>query len=199
MNFMTADVEIKVDDSRLTTQLAKVKSAVTRTVTKIKRSFSKMASHFKAVWGKMVRYDKWGGLALPGAFVIVTRAAMKQEDVIKRLEITLKATAHAAGLTRNELLKQAAALQQVTRFGDETITAMQTMLLTFKNIKGDEFKRATEAALDMAVAEAAVSGRAVDLTAVSIRLGKALNDPILGLTALARVGVDFTDTQKGLI
>ena len=51
----------------------------------------------------------------------------------------------------------------------------------------------------MATAEAAVSGRALDLTATSIRLGKALNDPILGITALSRVGVQFTENQKSMI
>jgi len=199
MNFMTADVEIKVDDSKLTSQLAKAKGAVTKTVVKIKNSFTKMGAHFKAVFSKMVRIAKWGAVGIAAALTLVIRAAMKQEDAINRLEITLKATGHAAGFTAKQLLQQAAALQQVTRFGDESITALQTMLLTFKSIKGDEFKRATEAALDMAVAEASVSGRAVDLTATSIRLGKALNDPILGLTALSRVGVQFTETQKSMI
>ena len=199
MNFLSAFVDIKVDSSKLPEQLAKANKAVTKMVNRIKKSFSRMGAHFKAVFTKMVRYAKWGSLAIAGAFALVIRAAMKQQDVAKRLEITLKATGHAAGFTKKQLLEQASALQKVTRFGDETITAMQTMLLTFKNIKGDEFVRATEAALDMAVAEASVSGRAVDLTAVSIRLGKALNDPILGLTALARVGVDFTEVQKSMI
>lgn len=199
MNFLSAFVDIKVDDSKLKTQLAKARSAVTKTVDKIKASFRKMGATFKAVFSKMVKYAKWGSLAIAGAFALVTRNAMKQEDAINRLNITLKATGHAAGFSSKQLLEQAASLQKVTRFGDETVIAMQTMLLTFKNIKGDEFKRATEAALDMATAEASVSGRAVDLTAVSIRLGKALNDPILGLTALARVGVDFTETQKSMI
>jgi phage-related minor tail protein len=199
MNFMTAEVEIKVDDRGLPAQLAKAKQAVTRTVAKIENSFHKMAASFRVAFSKMVRYAKWGSLAIAGAFALVTKRAMKQEDVIKRLEITLKATGHAAGFTRDQLLEQATALQSVTRFGDDTITAMQTMLLTFKQIKGDEFKRATEAALDMATAEAAVSGRAIDLTSTSIRLGKALNDPILGLTALSRVGVQFTEKQKGMI
>ena len=199
MNFLTATVDVKVDDSRLAQQLARAKSLTLKMVRSIKASFKSMGASFKAVFAKMVRYAKWGSLAIAGALFFVTRAAMEQQDVIKRLEITLKATGNAAGFTARQLLKQAAALQKVTRFGDETITAMQTMLLTFKNIRGDEFKRATEAALDMATAEASVSGRAVDLTAVSIRLGKALNDPILGLTALARVGVDFTETQKSMI
>lgn len=199
MNFLRADVEIKVDDSKLDSQLAKAKKAVVKTVDRIKNSFKKMGISFKNVFSRMVKTAKWAALAIAGAFVLVTRRAMKQEDAINRLNITLKATGHAAGFSAKQLLEHAASLQKVTRFGDETITAMQTMLLTFKNIKGDEFKRATEAALDMATAEAAVSGRSVDLTATSIRLGKALNDPILGITALSRVGVQFTESQKAMI
>lgn len=199
MNFLTASVDIKVDDSKLSSQLADAKSAVTKTVDKIKSSFGKMATSFKAAFDKMVHYAKIGALAIAGAFILAVRSAMKQQDAIERLNITLKATGYAAGFTKTQLLEQATALQKVTRFGDETITAMQTMLLTFKNIKGDEFKRATEAALDMATAEAAVSGRAVDLTATSIRLGRALNDPLVGMSALSRVGVQFTEQQKSLI
>ena len=99
MKFLTASVEIKVDDSRLKTQLAKVKSAVTRTVEKIKASFRKMGASFKAVFSKMARVAKWGSLAIAGAFFFITKAAMKQEDVIERLNITLKATGNAAGFT----------------------------------------------------------------------------------------------------
>lgn len=199
MNFLTAEVEVKVDDSKLESQLAKARNAVTKTVDRIKISFRKMGASFKKVFDTMVRTAKWAALAIAGVFTIVTRRAMKQEDAINRLNITLKATGFVAGFSARQLLEHAASLQKVTRFGDETITAMQTMLLTFKNIKGDEFKKATEAALDMATAEAAVSGRAIDLTATSIRLGKALNDPILGISALSRVGVQFTETQKSMI
>jgi len=196
MNFLTAFVKIVLDDKALPRQLARAKAAVTRTVSAIKATFSKMAASFKAAFSKMVRYAKWGGLAITGALILATRAAMKQQDVIARLETTLKATGYAAELTKEELLDMASKLQSLTKFGDETITAMQTMLLTFKQIKGDQFERATMAALDMATAEAAVSGRSVDLSAAVIRLGKALNDPILGVTALRRVGVQLTEQQE---
>jgi hypothetical protein len=49
----------------------------------------------------------------------------------------------------------------------------------------------------MAVAMAGGNtGGNVDLKSSSILVGKALNDPIKGLTALTRVGVSFTDQQK---
>jgi TP901 family phage tail tape measure protein len=59
MNFLTASVDIKVDDSKLSSQLAKAKRAVTKTVDKIKGSFSRMATSFKAAFDKMVHYAKW--------------------------------------------------------------------------------------------------------------------------------------------
>ncbi len=199
MNFFTADIELKVDPAKIKAQLDKARSLVTRTVDKMAKSFKRMSAAFKGAFDKMVRVAKVGALALAGAFLLVTRAAMKQEDAEKRLAITLKATQHAAGLTKRELLEQAAALQKVTRFGDESIIALQTMLLTFKSIKGDVFQRATEATLDMATGMASVTGRTVDLSASSIQLGKALNDPLVGMTALSRVGVKFTDAQKEMV
>ena len=41
---------------------------------------------------------------------------------------------------------------------------------------------------------AAVFGQ--DLSQATIQLGKALNDPIKGLSALTRVGIQFTEQQK---
>ncbi|KKN20894.1 hypothetical protein LCGC14_0930980 [marine sediment metagenome] len=188
MALMEAHVIIKASLAPLRRGLAMAKSAVVKAVAVMQKAFNKLVSVGKKAF-----------LGLAAAMGVAIWAASKQEDVIARLETTLKATGHAAGLTKNQLLKMASEIQKVTRFGDETITSMQTMLLTFKQIKGDEFKRATIAALDMAAAEAAVSGRTVDLLATSIRLGKALNDPILGVTALRRVGVQLTEQQEKMI
>ena len=55
MNFLTADVAVVVDKSKLPAQLASIKSSVTRTVNKIKSSFRKMGTAFKMVFNKMVR------------------------------------------------------------------------------------------------------------------------------------------------
>ncbi len=82
MNFLTADVAIKVEDKQLPSQLAKVKSAVTRTVDKIKTSFKRMATSFKAAFDKMVKIAKWGALAIAGVLALASRAAMRQEDAI---------------------------------------------------------------------------------------------------------------------
>jgi hypothetical protein len=81
----------------------------------------------------------------------------------------------------------------------EVIKATQAKLLTFKEVAvsadrmGGAFDRATILAADLA---AAGFGEA---TANATQLGKALNDPINGISSLTRVGLTFTEAQKDLI
>jgi hypothetical protein len=65
--------------------------------------------------------------------------------------------------------------------------------LTFTNIGADVFPQATETILNMADA------MGTDLKTQAIQVGKALNDPILGVTALRRVGVQLSDQQQQLV
>lgn len=112
------------------------------------------------------------------------------------LEATLKATAHAAGLTAAEVRAIGEARAKVTLFDDETNRA-SAMLLTFKNIKKGVFEDAIPAIQDIAT-KMAGDGPA-DLKGASIQVGKALNDPVRGITALTKVGVTFTEQQKDQI
>ena len=123
----------------------------------------------------------------------VTDAFIRQEDAIAQLDARLKSTGNAAGFTSKQLQGMAASLQGVTRFGDEAIIEMQSLLLTFTEIGGDTFTDATEAILNVSTA------MGQDLQTAAIQVGKALNDPILGVTALARSGIQFTQSQKDTI
>jgi len=122
----------------------------------------------------------------------ITKAG-EQEKVLKQLETVLASTGGAAGLTKKELVEMASGLQDVTTFGDEAILQGQNLLLTFTNIGRDVFPQATETMLDMSVA------LGQDMKSSAIQLGKALNDPILGVTALRRVGVNFSQAQADMI
>ena len=132
--------------------------------------------------------------AIGVAILALSKKAVKafavQEQAEAKLNATIKSTGQAAGLTFNELTKMASGLQEVTKFGDEAIIGAETLLLTFKDIGGDIFPRALESILD--VSEAMGQG----LKESTVQLGKALNDPIQGLTAMRRVGIQFTDQQK---
>lgn len=116
-----------------------------------------------------------------------------QEQAEAKLTQTIKATGQAAGFTNKALFDMANGLQEVTKFGDEAIIGAESLLLTFKDIGGDIFPRALESILDVSEA------MGTDLQASTIQLGKALNDPILGLTSLSRSGIQFTDSQKETI
>jgi hypothetical protein len=117
-----------------------------------------------------------------------------QAKALAQVEQGLRTTGGAAGYTANELGKMAEKLQSKTLFGDEKILQDVTaQLLTFTNVAGREFDRAQQAALDLATR---LDG---DLKGAAIMVGKALNDPIRGLTAMRRVGVAFTDSQQEMI
>lgn len=121
------------------------------------------------------------------------KAFQESENAISQMNAVLKSTKGAAGVTSEAAQDLAGALQKVTKFGDEAIMGGQNMLLTFTNIGKDVFPQATETMLDMSQA------LGQDLKASSVQLGKALQDPIKGVTALSRVGVNFTDKQKEMI
>lgn len=81
----------------------------------------------------------------------------------------------------------------------EVIKATQAKLLTFKQLgltadeTGGAFDRATAAAIDLA---AAGFGSA---ETNAVQLGKALQDPIKGITALTRSGITFTQEERNKI
>ena len=113
-----------------------------------------------------------------------------QEAASKKLSQALIATGHAAGFTAAELEKYAGSLQDSTTYGDEAIAEMMSILATFKNVQGPAFKTGTELILDMSTA------LNQDLKSSAIQLGKALNDPITGISALRRVGIQLTAEQE---
>jgi hypothetical protein len=120
--------------------------------------------------------------------------ALEESDRVNRvLESTLKATGNAAGLTSSEIQNLANNFMNLTGVDDEVIKGAQTILLTFRNIGRDVFPETTKAVMDMAT----VMG--TDLNSAALQVGKALNDPIQGMTALRRVGVAFTADQQKMI
>jgi hypothetical protein len=117
----------------------------------------------------------------------------KQQAAEAQLNAVLKSTKQVAGLTATELKTLASSLQSVTTFGDEAIIGAQALLLTFTKVGKDVFPRATETILNMSQA------MGVDLKTSAIQVGKALNDPIMGVSALRRVGVQLSESQEVLV
>lgn len=133
------------------------------------------------------------GLAVGETVRKVINATIEQENAVRQLEARLKSTGGVVGVTSRELQGFASELQRLTTYGDEAVLAMQGVLLTFTNIRGEVFKDATVAILDLSTA------MGQDLQSSAVQVGKALNDPLKGITALQRVGVAFTESQKQVI
>ena len=100
------------------------------------------------------------------------QAANVQEDAETRLR-------QALGHTSTALLNQASALQQVTKYGDETIIQAQSLIASFVKDE-NQIKAATRATLDLAAAKGMDLKNAGDL--VSKTLGSSTN-------ALSRYGI----------
>jgi hypothetical protein len=134
-----------------------------------------------------------GFQALGGAIKGLVGDAQESAKVAAQLEAVLKSTGGAAGLTAADINALTDSLSDLTGMDDEAITSAQSVLLTFTNIGKNVFPDATKAILDLS---AALGG---DMQGATIQIGKALNDPIAGITALTRVGVSFTAQQKDMI
>jgi hypothetical protein len=129
----------------------------------------------------------------------MARAAMNAEKQQAQLNAVLRSTGHAAGLSAGEVNRIATELSNATAASRSTILSGQTMLLTFTNIGRDVFPAATEALLDMTHVMTQGNVTAEAMSSQAIRLGRALNDPITGMTALRRVGVQFTEQQMAQV
>ncbi len=132
--------------------------------------------------------------AVFGAVVSGTKAIIdaygEAELVGAQLDAVLLSTGGAAGLQREQLDALADSLSKMSGVDDEVIARGEAVLLTFTKVGKDVFPAAAEAALNMSAA------MGTDLQSSIVQVGKALNDPIQGASALRRVGVQLTDQQE---
>lgn len=125
---------------------------------------------------------------------LATKNAVDSAKAIAQVEAAVKSTGGAAGKSVADLEAMAEGLQRISLYDDDQILKEVTAnLLTFTNVTGAQFDKAQVAILNLS------TRLGTDLTSASVQVGKALNDPIKGVTALGRAGVQFTAEQKELI
>ncbi len=123
----------------------------------------------------------------------------RTEAASAQLEAGLRSTGNAANTTVTGMTGYADALERTTGVEAELVMEGQGLLATFTNVRNeaglgnDVFNRATQAAVDLSYKGFG------SVTDASKMLGKALNDPVAGLTAMARAGVTFSEDQQRLI
>jgi hypothetical protein len=118
------------------------------------------------------------------------------EKVQKQTEAVLRSTGEEANVTGSHVEALATKFSHLAATDDEAVQSGENMLLTFTNIRNEVgkgnniFDQASLTILNMSTA------LDQDLKSSAIQLGKALNEPIKGMTALQRVGVAFTESTK---
>lgn len=173
--------------------LIKARNEATAVLNQVKGSVSSLGD-------KLGSALKIGGLAAAGGLGIATvalygfiGAAMESQKVAAQTDAVLMSTHGAAGMTADSVNRLANELSRFTPYDDEAIQSAENLLLTFTSIGKDVFPQATETVLNMSTA------LGQDLKSSAIQLGKAMNDPITGATALRRVGVALTEQQMAQI
>ncbi len=167
MNFLTADVAIVVNASKLPQQLAKAKTAATKTAAAISKSFKKMGQVFKTVFTKMVKVAKWAGLAIAAALTLATKAAMKQEDAIFLLNAALKISGEYTEELSTQFIKFAAEIQQTTIYGDEFVLSLMQQQRSL-GVVADKLEESAKMAIGLATA----TGRGIESMSMYVALAQ---------------------------
>lgn len=193
----TLEYLIKVNDR----DLKELKSRVKETNQALGDETQKSSSKFGTAMGSIAKGAAFaaGGAAI-GGLAVAAKAGFGEfvegQKVAAQTGAVLKSTGGAANVTAKQIEALAGTISRKSGIDDEAIQSGQNLLLTFTGIRNeagkgnDIFNQATQIMTDMSVA------MGTDASSQAIQLGKALNDPVKGISALTRVGVTFTDAQK---
>lgn len=200
---MASDRVVKVafvgDTSRLRTALRSVEDSTGKVGRNLERSAGQASSWGARITSAMrtVMFAAGGVATAVGAGLAhAFSEAREAEKIGKITESVIRSTGGAAQVTAAEVARLAEQISAKTAIDDEAIQSSANLLLTFTNVRNevgagnDVFNRAVALAQDMAT----VLGG--DAQSAAMQLGKALNDPIRGVTALTRAGVQFSEQQK---
>lgn len=167
-------------------------------------SLQKEAGKVDGIGGKIGSFAKGAGIALAGAFSVKTVAdwvgeAEDAEKTTARMTKTLANAGDTTGAWAKHADDLAGSLSAQVGIDDDVIKGGAAILATFHAVSGEAgqasgvFDRATKAAVDLSAAGFG------SVESAATMLGKALEDPAKGITALGKAGVTFTQQQKDQI
>ena len=128
--------------------------------------------------------------SIPSKLSDAADANADYERTLLGLDAQLRSAGAGVGFTRDELVSFASDLGEATLTSEEAVLRASRALLSFRTVQGDTFTRAVTISQDLAET---LGG---DLESNIIQVGKALEDPVKGVTALARSGTQFTEQQR---
>lgn len=199
MSDQIVTIKLKLDGSAFNTATTRAKSDLNKIpgvkTVKLQADTAKIRKDLTMLNMDFVKY----GLVIYGVSRTInalTKEAIEAEQGLSKVEQTISSTRGAAGLTAIELKLMAESLEEILNIdADEIMNNVTNPLLTFTNITRTNFPLAQMAILNLNRSLGSEDG----LKGTSIQVGKALNDPINGITALKRVGVSFSQGQITII
>lgn len=170
---------------------AKGADAAEKDLKRLQKSFEQRGKSMQEIGSKL-------SLAVTAPLAGIAAASIKgaqdQRQALAQVEAALTSMGNASGRTKEQLLAASDALEMRSLAdGDEILRKVTANLLTFGNVSGAVFDRAQQVTLDLA------QRMGGDLQGAALQVGKALNDPVKGLNALSRVGIQFSADQKETI
>ena len=127
------------------------------------------------------------------------QALAKQESLEARIAAALRRRGEAAEELTAKLSQMAEQMKVANAVDDDAIRGAQLVFLAYQNIGTEAVPRATQAAIDLALALRQVGGEQVSLEETARLLGRALNDPAQGMGALVRAGIQLDEQTKKTI
>lgn len=167
-------------------------------LTAAQQQLRQTSTRFQSVAGKMAGIGAAMSLAITTPFIAagahLLQGSQDAAAASAQVQAALTSMGAASGKTLEGLQATAEGLRNLTGVDDDEILKKVTAnLLTFGNVSGDVFDRAQVAIVD-------ISARlGTDLQSATMMVGKALNDPIKGLGALRKTGIQFTEQQEAQI
>lgn len=135
----------------------------------------------------------FAGITIAATIKKVIDETAKFQDQQAQLNAVLKSTGEAAGFSAQELNKMADAMSGESVFSSGEINEAQTRLLSYTGVVGEQFPRAMQNVVDMA------QRMGMDVKQAAETVGRALDIPSQGLTALSKQGFRFTEEQKKMV
>jgi hypothetical protein len=161
-----------------------------------KRSRSALAGVAKGAAFGAIGVAATGIGALSVGLIQGFKDAAAMQTMLAKTNAVVKSTGGVANVSARGVFKMSDQLESLSMIDQNAILNGENLLLTFTNVRNGVgqsnhiFDQATAAMVNMA------SAMGSDPQTAAIQLGKALNDPVKGVTALSKVGVSFTAQQK---
>lgn len=131
------------------------------------------------------------GIGAIGALAHEALAAAEALELrMLKVQAALSATGYASGQTAEEIEQLSIAMSTTTRAGMADVQQAATQLLAFRSVSGEVFGQTLKLAQDLSAA--GFGGLAEN----AVKLGRALDEPVQGLTTLRGVGIVFSEQLK---